>query len=290
MFLLALILVVLGIVVPFGIKLIRYKERQEAKATLKDYCQWIFIHKGVLIYFIIMLILLVFSIIGTVVTQVDSHANSIRFHEKYNLQSSSLEIEIINDIPTLTTLFYTTDGSYPYDSPSAMPYKEKISIQSDTTINVIRKFLWHRLSESGKEYTKDDIEKARKHAQHEAENLVLSHSEWSQWSEKQKSTEELSLYEEESKTAYRWWAAQCTRCGTNNPYHGKSSTCHGCGRTLFNDQGLWKSVFEYTETNQEKTETIYGRKLGKYFGDEPYWMEDNRIVTIYRYRPIDGST
>ena len=112
-------------------------------------------------------------------------------------------------------------------------------------------------------------------------------SGWSEWSETRMDSYDPQVYQEESRIAYRWWAAQCTKCGTNNPYHGKASYCHGCGRKLANDQGLWTSVFAYSMTT-EGTLTIFGRENGKNFDGLPYWLESKQ-VTQYRYREIPND-
>lgn len=100
-------------------------------------------------------------------------------------------------------------------------------------------------------------------------------SSWSSWStEKPKVKGEVEIQE-----SYEWWAAQCTKCGTNNPYHGKNQKCHKCGQSLANNKGLWKSVF-YHYKDASGTKTIYGRSGGRYFDGKPYWGAKK----VYRYR------
>ena len=121
-----------------------------------------------------------------------------------------------------------------------------------------------------------------------SEDLLSSdESGWTNWSETRQIFDSADLVQEESRTVFRWWAAQCTGCGTNNPYHGRSSSCHGCGTVLANGQGLWKSVFEYSET-VGSTQTIFGRKNGRYFNGLPYWLQTNQ-VTQYRYKAINSG-
>ena len=109
-------------------------------------------------------------------------------------------------------------------------------------------------------------------------------SSWSSWSTSRESISDSNLKQEESRTQYGWWAAQCTNCGQNNPYHGKDSKCRSCGRTLKNNEGLWKSVFAYTD-DTSGTQSIFGRSGGRYINGAPYWRssgENDR--TQYRYR------
>ena len=89
--------------------------------------------------------------------------------------------------------------------------------------------------------------------------------------------------EEESKERYRWWAAKCTSCGQNNPYHGSAAKCQNCGKTLSNNQGLWESVFAYSDDTSGQ-QTILGRSDGKYIDGKPYWPDSQFNVIQYRYR------
>ena len=112
-------------------------------------------------------------------------------------------------------------------------------------------------------------------------------SSWSKWQQSRKTISDPRKMQEESKTVYWWWAAQCTKCGTNNPYHGKAVTCHGCGQRLYNNKGLWKTVFAYT-TSKDGMRSISGRKDGIYINGTPFWGP--KKGTAYRYRTLLGST
>ena len=114
------------------------------------------------------------------------------------------------------------------------------------------------------------------------ETPTIDEDGWSEWSEKRCESDESEVMEEETREVFRWWAAQCTACGRNNPYHGKTEVCHNCGNSLANDQGLWRSVFQYTEETGE-TEVIDGRDKGRLFGTEPYWLESKKVIQ-YRYK------
>lgn len=109
-------------------------------------------------------------------------------------------------------------------------------------------------------------------------------SDWSEWSTTKQDITDSSLMEEESRIRYGWWAAQCTKCGQNNPFHGKNSKCKSCGITLRNDEGLWKTVIGYTD-DISGTQNIFGRNGGRYINGAPYWRESgSNDIIQYRYR------
>lgn len=117
---------------------------------------------------------------------------------------------------------------------------------------------------------------------------VTSWTAWGEWQSSQKTISDPNTMQEESKTLHRWWAAKCKNCGTNNPYHGSNSMCHGCGITLYNKQGLWTDVFAFSE-DKSGMQTIYGRSSGRYFNGSPYWDEGKQRIA-YRYRTANRST
>ena len=114
-------------------------------------------------------------------------------------------------------------------------------------------------------------------------------SSWSGWSANRESVSDSNLKQEDSRLQYGWWAAQCTNCGQNNPYHGRESKCYNCGRILRNDEGLWKSVFAFTD-DVSGTQSIFGRSNGRYINGVPYWRASDNDRTQYRYRTRTVST
>ena len=117
-------------------------------------------------------------------------------------------------------------------------------------------------------------------------DTTTSYSDWSSWGDWTSTRQTISdsnLMQEESRLRYGWWAAQCTNCGLNNPYHGSESKCHKCGKVLSNNKGLWVSVFAYSD-DTSGTQTIYGRSGGRYFNGAPYWRSTSNDKTQYRYR------
>ena len=117
------------------------------------------------------------------------------------------------------------------------------------------------------------------------EQKAGSYTEWSAWSAWSEFTQQITdsnLKEMESKTQYRWWAAKCSNCGQNNPYH--ATNCKNCGTYLDSNQegSIWISVFAYSD-DTSGTQTILGRSQGRYFNGAPYW-NTNTQPTVYRYR------
>ena len=114
---------------------------------------------------------------------------------------------------------------------------------------------------------------------------VASYSDWSSWSAwsyDEQSIADSNLKQEETALKWRWWAAKCSSCGHNNPYH--ASNCKTCGTYLASNQEgtTWISVFAFSD-DTSGTQTIHGRSGGRYFDGEPYWNENKQVVA-YRYR------
>ena len=114
---------------------------------------------------------------------------------------------------------------------------------------------------------------------------VVSYSEWSNWSawsHDEQSIIDNNLKQEETALKWRWWAAKCSSCGHNNPYH--ASNCKTCGTYLASNQEgtTWVSVFAFSD-DTSGTQSIHGRSSGRYFDGEPYWNENKQVVA-YRYR------
>ena len=105
-------------------------------------------------------------------------------------------------------------------------------------------------------------------------------SVWSEWSEIRREIRNPDEIQEETRQQYKWWAAQCTSCGANNPSHGPGTKCIACGAELSDNQGLWKSVFAYS--SDITFQKINNNDQGRYFDGKPYWFSES--VTQYRYR------
>lgn len=112
------------------------------------------------------------------------------------------------------------------------------------------------------------------------EGSYTAWSDWGEWLENGQTVSNSDLMQEEVKQRYQWWAAQCSSCGHNNPYHGSSSYCYQCGKTL--SAGNWVSVFAYSD-DTSGMEKIHGRNSGRYFDGAPYWLMSDQ-TTQYRYR------
>ena len=110
-------------------------------------------------------------------------------------------------------------------------------------------------------------------------------SEWSDWSEARRAVSDSGETQEEVRTQYRWRAARCNTCGSNNPAHGEGVQCVSCGDTLEDNRGHWTAVYAYSE--DITFQKIHGWDQGRYFDGKPYWFSES--LTQYRYRAKNGK-
>lgn len=109
-------------------------------------------------------------------------------------------------------------------------------------------------------------------------------SEWGLWKDTKQSISDTSLMEEQTATKRKWWAAQCKKCGRNNPYWGKDSNgntrkCASCKAQLTSDNT--KHVCYYSDDTSGSS--IDGRANGRYYDGKPYWLTSD-TTKCYRYR------
>lgn len=167
--------------------------------------------------------------------------------------------------------WYTAAGTRMYDSSV---FTEDITLYTHWIDNE-----WSDWVVSGDKPDNARVVDSKTQYSYRDQSASLSYGEWGEWTETRTTITDSTLMNEETAQKYKWWAAQCTSCGRNNPYHGSSSKCKSCGKTLTGSAYI--NVLYYSDDSTGSS--IDGRSNGRNYNGKPYWYTGEK-PTVYRYR------